>query len=175
MILCRAIRCSSSLVAGLQGGPGIAYKFAMPLRLMRRPGNSQPLTHPRRALPDAADWGPARSSLVEGAEPSRIRPVFPGCQRDQLGRWWVTFASRCWRSIGGPYLHLQCRHLGLRLASDCYRLLLIALQLALASNPVHISTTGKMGIPGVPEWLNGEHQAASPGLSGGGRPSVEFG
>ncbi len=75
----------------------------------------------------------------------------------------------------GPCPRLQCRHLGLRLASLFYRLLLIALQLALASNPVHISTTGKLGIPGVPEWFNGEHQAASPGLSGGGRPSVEFG
>lgn len=112
-------------------------KFAMSLRLMRcrnlyalRPATSFP--HPRRALPDAADWGPARSSLVEGAEPSRIRPVFPGCQRDQLGRWWVTFASRCWRSIAGTLSPAAMSAPRLS-PGQLYRLLLMALQLAPAS------------------------------------------
>lgn len=116
---------------------GGSHKFAMSLRLMRcrnlyalRPATSFP--HPRRALPDAADWGPARSSLVEGAEPSRIRPVFPGCQRDQLGRWWVTFASVCWRSIAGTLSPAAMSAPWLS-PGQLYRLFLIALQLAPAS------------------------------------------
>lgn len=139
----------------------------------KRAGSLGRYPYPRRALPDAADWGPARSSLVEGAEPSRIRPVFPGCQRDQLGRWWVTFASRCWRSIAGT-LSPSAMSAPWLSPGQLYRLLLIALQLALASNPVQISTRSQTGIPPAPEWFNRNHQAASPDRSAG-NPSVGFG
>jgi len=125
------------------------------LYLTRRPGETYQVT------------------LVMGAEPSRIRPAFPGCQRDQLGRWWVTFASRCWRSIAGTLSPAAMSAPWLS-PGQLYRLLLIALQLALASNPVQISTRSQTGIPPACEWFNGNHQAASPDRSAG-NPSVGFG
>ena len=154
---------------------GGSHKFAMSLRLMRRPGTSQPLTHPRSALLTCAGWGPARSPWSKGQSAPGYRLLTGARRTDQRGRWsWVTFASVCWRSIAGTLSPAAMSAPWLS-PGQLYRLLLIALQLALASNPVQISTRNQTSIPAAHEWFNGNHQAASPGLSGGGRPSVGFG
>ena len=61
--------------------------------------------------------------------------LLTGARRtDRRGRWsWEPLPQSAGVLSPGPCPRLQCRHLGLRLASLFYRLLLIALQLALAS------------------------------------------
>jgi hypothetical protein len=154
---------------------GGSHKFAMSLRLMRRPGNSQPLTHPWRALPDPQAWGDLPSHLGQG---SRALPDAACLSKLSARSTGAVVGEPLPRAAGvlspGPCPQLQCRHLGDPLPGQLYRLLLIALQLALASNPVQISTRNQTGIPPAREWFNGNHQAASPDLSAG-NPSLGFG
>ncbi|MFT7338137.1 MAG: hypothetical protein ACI92B_001466 [Marinobacter maritimus] len=98
-------------------------KFANVIALM--------LSHPWRALPDAADWGPARSPWLWEQSP-------PGCG--------LSFQAVSMVTKGGKVGLLRPMLLAFftgTLSPSCkwrhyqqYRLLLIALQLALAPNTV---------------------------------------
>lgn len=111
---------------------GGSHKFAMSLRLMRRPGNSQPLTHPWRALPDPQAWGDLPSHLGQG---SRALPDAACLSKLSARSTGAVVGEPLPRAAGvlspGPCPQLQCRHLGDPLPGQLYRLLLIALQLAL--------------------------------------------
>lgn len=110
---------------------GGSHKFAMSLRLMRRPGNSQPLTHPWRALPDPQAWGDLPSHLGQG---SRALPDAACLSKLSARSTGAVVGEPLPRAAGvlspGPCPQLQCRHLGDPLPGQLYRLLLIALQLA---------------------------------------------